>query len=192
MSKAKLTLKLVGKAISSLSKDAPEGAVTYDLVKGFSKKGNFSIYSYRDAAGKLLSRESHYLKGAEDLTEFRTYQYLENSRYTTLDSVLNGKKLDSDRSLLVFDSTKTSKDAWKFDIIQRSEFDDIHIINYLSPGKKAKNLSFDTFYDGDIPLGIRVHNTNRVLAKRNREYLPLVTSEFTPNVQQKVNHISAL
>ena len=89
MSKAKLTTKLLGKAISTLGKAAPEGPVTYDLVKGFSKKGNFSIYSFRDAAGRLLGRESNYLNGIDDLVEYRNYQYLRNSRYTETVSVLN-------------------------------------------------------------------------------------------------------
>lgn len=192
MSKAKLTTKLLGKAISTLGKAAPEGTVTYDLVKGFSKKGNFSIYSFRDAAGRLLGRESNYLNGIDDLVEYRNYQYLRNSRYTETVSVLNSTTPKTNRSLIIFDSTKSNKDAWKFDIKPFDEYSDSHIISYLSPGKKAKNVSFSTYYTGHAPFDLATSNTKRVLTERNREYLPLVTSEYMPNIRDKVMHIKSL
>lgn len=192
MSKAKLTTKIINGAISALNKSVPEGAVTYDLVKGISKKGNFSIYSYKDATGRIIGRESQYLKNGEKLTEFRHYEYLSNARYTHTRSYLNDDLPDISQSLMVFDPAKASKHAWKFDINECGVFD-VHKISYLSPGKKPQGLKFDTFYDGDIPFCIRSFNTgNRTLAKRNREYLPLVTTEILPNVEQKVKHISAL
>lgn len=77
--------------------------------------------------------------------------------------------------------------------IYGSGFTDTHRISYLAPGKKPQYVDFGTFYAGGRPsINDIVANEGRVLAKRNREYLPLVTSEYMPNVEQKVSHISAL
>lgn len=194
MAKARLLTKIIGKSVSALkSAPRPAEAVTFDLVKGISSKGKFNIFTYKNAAGKPIARFSTYVKDGEKLVEHRIYSQLENFHITQMSTRLNNGSAINENKIIAFDSTKASKDAWMFDIKPRSEFDDIHRISYLSPGKKAQNLSFNTFYDGDVPLFIKATNTGkRTLAKRNREFLPLVTSEYMPNVERKVSHISAL
>lgn len=192
--KAELTVKLVDQAVSKLGRSFPEGAVKYDLVQGISKKGNFSIFSFKDSSGRLIRRESVFDKAGDVTHEWRNYYH--NSAGRTIETYISenhsGYELLNEK-VIRFDPTKSTKDAWMFDRNPIEGCADGHVISYLSPAKKAKKLSFITFNDGDVPKLIIEQNTGkRVLAKRNREYLPLVTSEYMGNVEQKVSHISAL
>lgn len=193
--KAELTVKLVDQAVSKLGRTFPEGAVKYDLVKGVSKKGNFSIFSFKDSSGRLIRRESVFDNAGNVTREWRTYNHYSVGRNidTYVSKNNNEYELLNER-FIHFDPTKSTKDAWMFDrnpIVE--DCLDTHVISYLSPAKKAKKLSFSTFYDGRVPSSIKSSYTGeQVLAKRNREYLPLVTTEYMGNVEQKVSHISAL
>lgn len=189
MGKAKLTRKIIGALIEKGS-SAPKGAITYDMAQGISKKGHFTIFSFKDKNGRLLQQESKYVNGSNVSETIRCYEYpTANSRIVHQYNPADPFNHTEER--LFFD--KKHKDAWMFKI-DFGFMGDSHKISYLSPGKQAQNVSYTTFWDGEAPHKLVLTGTSdRKLRSKNLEYLPLIgDAGCHHSVKSRIEHTSAI
>ena len=171
------------------------GAVSCDIIKGFTKKGKFEIQSYRNELGRLVRRDFNFFENGKKIKQQRLYGYAagdsKNRAVVSLFPVGNKFQREYERCFL-FDQSNSSNDVWMLER-KNNEVSEHQTIAYLSPGEKPKSLSYITSYDGERPVFIEKEGVEKKgFPIINSEYLPIITSVYSHNVEQKIKHISAM
>lgn len=187
---AKLLQKKVGQQIESrsikeagLSIFAPENARTYDFVSGIGKKGQFNIFSFKDADGNLIKRFTRYLKDDNKYTDIITNIEKNSDVINRTQQTINGSLRSSERicdqidysSLLRVNDQKFLRSNTTL-----SKKGDFGGWDVLRKGRSAKGIKFDYNYDGK-PTNIEYKNTNGIkldITEEESQYLPFLPQKF--------------
>ena len=74
---------------------APKDAKTFDVIKGISKKGTFSIYSFKNAKNEIIQKEIIYTTPQNDrINIVRNYTGPKTDRTISSTKYLNDKKMN--------------------------------------------------------------------------------------------------
>ena len=191
--KAQLFTKIVKASINELPKSikGTSKSTVFDFVKGVGKKGEFEIYSFFDDAGKLLKRKATYKKDGNITEEITWIKDLENSY---LDSAAD-KFLQKTKVIAINGETKKSiKETWVsqniriIEDIESGRGYDIHKFQSYFPKKEAKEISYKTAWDGEVPKYIKCNFAN-IENTEGFEYLPVLVS---PNSSSRYNHLEKI
>lgn len=189
MIKPKLYSRIVGQScigVKFKGFQVPNDAVSFDRVRGVSKKGKFDIVSFYDQNDGLSKRVYRYVdkKGNETLRI---------KRFSGLDTVtseivaINGKVKEFINK--VWDINKGAKEVSCVTerLVKNGEKTrDFHEFALFKLGQKPRKMSYEAMWDGKAPE-IKYMNMKSRMPNVGLEYMPLLVSYGT---QARYHHLS--
>lgn len=197
MAIGKVHTKIIQSAISKLGKvnfEVPKNAAVFDFVSGVSKKGDFSIYSFKDASGKLLKKELSFCNERGNVTNItRKYYELENNTIALWEKILqNGR--EKEFQIRKFTPLKTTKDKKYFLYRQENHVPnemDTHKIGLLGQGEKAKTIEYKFDWQEAPDIIAYTEALDKYIPEKYLFALPLVISDTTVlRAAQRSDYIS--
>ena len=192
--KSKLFNKIIQASIQKLPKEirsCPK-ASSFDFISGTGPKGDFEIYSFFDGAGSLIKRNRLYKQG-DNITKEISYYRNYNQNYVDCG---NAKVLQITTYKEVNGQTKSCKKAIQWGDFAKTEEEILQGTSYsshkmlgLKKGKKPKEISYKTNWDGNIPYEVQIKGGEFVLPDGS-EYIPLFISPQNPKRYQHLEQIA--
>lgn len=123
----------------------PKGTVSYDAIKGYSlKKGQFEIYQFKNALGKVIKSCHKYIQGAKERLKIRNFKYINKSVIEIRETSYEGKDETGFKGTIFAKAAQNSKHENYTRVIEEEKRKDgfIHSWKYLSPGKKPEGIKY--------------------------------------------------
>ena len=191
MIKPKLYSRIVGQSCEGAKFKgfhAPSDAVTYDRVKGISKKGKFDIVSFYDKNDELAKRVYRYIdkKGNETL-RIKCFSALDT--ITSEVVAINGKVKEFINK--VWEINKKTKEVGCVTerlVKEGNKTRDFHEFVLFTHGKKPRKMSYEAKWDGYAPE-IEYTNISARMPREGLEYMPMLVSN---GAQARHHHLSLI